>query len=659
MLRLNGQFNIDTSLVRGDKSICHRALIFASVATGQSVINNLTLGQDVLATVNCLRTLGAEIDLNGDTATVTPIIQPNNNVTLDCQNSGTTARLLAGLVAGLGVKARFVGDSSLMKRPMRRVIEPLTKLGANFRLSGDCLFESLGGKLYGATINAEVNSAQVKSAVLIAGLFADGSTTYVEQIPTRDHTEIMLKAMGANIASDGLASTVSKSALKPLKIDVPCDVSSMAFFVGLALLTNRQIVCRNTLLNNRRTGFLRVLRQSGANIESVNVRSCFGEEVGDIVVKSSRLRPLTASVRDVCDAIDELPIMSAIAVTVKGKHVFKNVVELRHKESDRVKAIIDTARTCGQQAAFDGENLTITSNGKLPTNPHFCSYNDHRMAMAQVVLCLASNGGSVDETPFDVSFPEFVKSLNLNARKLGLIGCDISKSLSPLLMEHLAAQANVTCSYGLVTLSRDVDECELLATINAYDGLNVTMPFKAKVASLLNADCLSVNTVGKRIKPQSTDGYGIIKALTDCSVDFAGKSLWIVGAGGAAEACIETLLKYGCEMQVINRTKENADRLTERYGLRRDITEPYGVLSFIPECEFEQSLKLPSSCKFVLVAAYKGQSGLKRQALESGITYVDGLRMLYHQGAMSFSLWTNTPAQDDYDGFVNECLKVH
>lgn len=651
MLRLNGQFNINPDVVRGDKSVCHRALIFAAIATETSVIRNLTASEDVLATVDCLRKLGAQIDLNGDTATVKPIVTPCNSVTLDCKNSGTTARLLAGLVAGLGVKARFVGDGSLTSRPMNRVLTPLTKLGASFKQTEGLLFESLGGVIHGGTIYAEVNSAQVKSAVLIAGLFANGSVTYVEKLPTRNHTEIMLRQMGADITVDGLSSTVTKSRLQPVDLVVPNDVSSMAFLVGAALLTNRETVCKNTLLNARRIGFLQVLKASGANVDCVNVREVLGEKVGDIVVKRGRLKPLFASAADVCDSIDELPMLATIALAIKGKHVFEDVAELQHKESDRVKAILDTAGICNQIASFDGRNLTIESDGQLPKNPRFNSYNDHRVAMAQAALCLAVGGGSVNTVPFSVSFPEFLTALGVSPLKLGLIGSDIAKSRSPQLMEYLATQAGVACSYDLIQLPADVDNNTLLNVINAYDGLNVTMPFKGRIAGLLGADVVSVNTLGKHVKPQSTDGYGLIKALTDANVDFANKPLWVVGAGGAAALCIETLLQYGCKIKVINRTQSRADALTDKYGLSADISEPYGILSFIPECEFEQSLTLPQSCKFVFVAAYKGQSGLKNQALARGLIYVDGLSMLYHQGAKSFSLWTGTPLQDDCKGF--------
>lgn len=651
MLRINGQFEINADVVRGDKSVCHRALILASIASGQSVIDNLTLSQDVLSTINCLRALGAQINLKGDTAFVAPIVKPLSDVLLNCGNSGTTARLLAGLVAGLNIKAKFVGDESLSKRPMDRVLKPLSKLGANFIKTDGCLFESLGGKLVGDTIAAEVNSAQVKSAVLIAGLFAEGKTTYVEKIPTRNHTETMLSAMGAEITVDNFAVSVGKCRLRKLDISVPRDVSSLSFLIALSLLTGRRFTCSNVLLNERRTGFLRVLTQSGAEASYLNERYCCGEKVGDIIIDTSRLSPLFAACNDVCDGIDEIPALAAIALTVKGKHVFCGVAELKHKECDRVQAIVNTAKACNQQAYFDGENLTIESDGTLPKNPRFASFGDHRMAMAQAVLCVVCGGGSVDEAPFDVSFPEFTRALGLNEYRLGLLGASVQRSRSPILMDYLAARANVSCSYELVDLPAEATDGDLLAAVKKYDGLNVTMPFKTRVAGLLDANCPSVNTVGKAIKAQSTDGYGIVKALRDLKIDFENKPLWVVGAGGAATVCVETLLAYGCKLQVINRTVSRAEQLRVKYKLSNDVAEPYGVLSFVPECEFEQSLILPDSAKFVFVASYKGQSGLKRQALQRGITFVDGLRMLYHQGAKSFSLWTDTPVHDDYDGF--------
>lgn len=655
MLCVNGQFNIDCNYVGGDKSVSHRALILAAIADGDSVIRNLSLCDDVAATCECLRALGADIRLDGATAAVRPVSVPKSGVTLNCRNSGTTARLLAGLVAGLGVRAKFVGDESLMSRPMERVLDPLRKMGARFSKTDGCLFESLGGKLQGIEYKAVVNSAQVKSAVLIAGLFADGETTYIENIPTRNHTELMLRGAGADVAVDGLTVTVRKSAVRALNLDVPRDFSSVAFLITLALLCGREARFDGVLLNERRTGFLRVLQRGGANITSENITERFGEPTGDIVVKPSRLKPLYASETDVCDSIDEVPLLCSIAAVTQGRHEFHAVDELRRKESDRVRAIQSIAVKLGATAEVANDSLTITSDGGKVGNPRFCCFSDHRIAMCAVIMALVCGGGSVDCEPFDVSFPNFLQAVGVTPYKLALIGENVRDSRSPVLMSYLASKSNLCCSYVTVSLPRSVSDERLLETINSFDGVNVTMPFKTRVAALLRADVPSVNTVGKRICPCSTDGCGIVKSLTANGIDFANKPLWIVGAGGAAEECVRVLMKYNCAIRVINRTQARADALTEKYGLSKQIDEPYGVLSFVPECEFERNIQLPNSVRFVFVAAYKGQSGLRDKAAQRGIKCVDGLEMLYHQGAKSFALWTGTEVRDDYDGFLKYC----
>jgi shikimate dehydrogenase len=216
----------------------------------------------------------------------------------------------------------------------------------------------------------------------------------------------------------------------------------------------------------------------------------------------------------------------------------------------------------------------------------------------------------------------------------------------------LAKNANVCCSYQAVNAPADATDNELLQILSQYDGANITLPFKNRVATLFGATTPSVNTVGKNIAPTSTDGYGVEMALVSNGIDITNKPLWIVGAGGGAEATI-CYLKDKCQMQVINRTQSRAQTLTQKYNLSTDIQEPFGILTFVPECEFEQNLPLPDSCQFVFVAAYNGVSGLVEKAKQRGIKVVDGLQMLYHQGAKTFSLWTNTPIQKDYQNFQN------
>ena len=654
MLNFNSQFNINSSVCYGDKSLSHRALIIASIASGPSTIGNISLCDDVFATINCLRTLGAKVQIDGTTAKVTPITTPCDNVVLNCQNSGTTARLLAGVVCGLGITATFVGDQSLTCRPMKRVMEPLSKLGAMFTKKEGELFTVHPSKLVGTTIRAQVNSAQVKSAVLLAGLFADGTTQYVEPICTRTHTENMLTHCGV----DATNCTVKKGAPKPLDVTLPNDISSASFLIALALLTNQSLTLPNVCVNDGRIGFLTVLQNAGVQISTQNAHIVVGEKVADICVEPSNWAPLKATPTDVVNAIDEIPILAVLALATKGIHRFECVSELAHKECDRISAILDMAHICGQTATFDGANLTIVSNGVLPTNAHFYSFGDHRMAMCSAVMALACGGGSVDSFPVEVSFPQFLQAVGVNPKRFCVIGSNVAQSMSPILHMTLAKNANVCCSYDSVNLPNDITDEQLCQTLSCYDGANITLPFKNRVATLLGADVPSINTVGKNIVPQSTDGYGVEMALLQNGIDITNKPIWIVGAGGGAESAIRTL-SGKCQIQVINRTQQKAQHLTTKYNLCEDIPEPYGVLTFLPECDFEKGLKLPQSCQFMFVSDYNGQSGLWQQAKARGIKVVDGLQMLYHQGAKAFALWTNTPIQNNYQHFQDFLIKTN
>lgn len=667
MLTFNNKFQLHSDVRCSDKSLTHRALIAAAIADdGVSKLHNVTLSNDINATLRALDVVarsdidGGATGGSGATVTVTPrTLKISDDLTVDCANSGTTARLLAGLFSGLGVSARFVGDKSLTCRPMDRVIEPLRKLGANIRFAPECLFETRGGKLHGTTIRADVKSAQVKSAVILAGLFADGTTRYVENLPTRNHTEIMLRELGADVTTDGNAVTIKKSRPHSFEIAIPNDPSAVAYSVALALLTGQEATFVNVLLNERRLGFFRVLQRAGAQIAFTNIHKALGEIVGDIDVSPSALHSFAAGEQDVCDGIDEVPLLAAMSLFVKGTHVFREVKELVHKECDRIEAVRHIASVCGQRCVFDGNDLILTTDGNVPRGKFFCCFGDHRIAMCETVLCVAAGGGSVDSAPYSVSHPDFLNALGIEPLKFGLVGTNVSDSLSPILHAHLAMQAGVCCSYDAVVLPQDIGDDELIGTVCRFDGANVTMPFKTRVARLLGSDLPSVNTVicgGKRC--DSTDGYGVAQSLRAHGIEFEGQSLWIVGAGGAAEAAVRELLRFGCKLHVIDRTEAHALRMKQKYALPANVENPVGVLSFVPHCDFERNIALPDSCKFVFTADYKGTSGLQVQAHGRGLQTVDGFEMLYHQGAKSFALWTGTPVQNNYAHFAADLLSI-
>lgn len=640
MLYINSYTQLNTSVIGGDKSISHRALMIAAVATSPSVIRNVSLCSDVLTTAKCLRTLGAKVDFCGDVVTVQPIDRRYlpNDVVLDCENSGTTARLLCGLVCGLGVRATFVGDDSLTRRPMDRVTKPLCQMGAKFTFPKGALFQTLGGQLVGRQILSTVNSAQVKSAVLLAGLFAEGTTQYVEKVATRDHTERMLAYVGAKV--DGCC--VQQSTFDGFDLTVPVDVSSAAYVVSAALVTKQSVTVPNVDINSGRIGFFNVLKRANVPVEFVNKRVVCGEGVADIVVSSMDLpvADFVADSQDVCDGIDEMPLLATVAIALGVNCRLDGIAELAVKESNRIAAVVDMVQKCGQTAFVQGDCLIVRSNGILPKHPVFDDTADHRIVMCQALLCVAVGGGTVQNySCVDVSFPNFWQALGVNFKRFAVAGSDISYSRSPALMQGFAQQNDFCMSYDIVSLPRDVSDKQLLDTIDRYDGCNVTIPFKQRVAQLTNADLPSVNTVGKNIKPTSTDGVGFLRALDKHGFVYKNVPLWVIGAGGAAEACIAQLIARGAKVRVFNRTSEHLHKLASKYQLCQQVDNPVGVVSFVPPCPFEDTIDLPPSVQYVFVASYTGDSPLLAKAQKHGISCCDGSDMLYFQGEESFQLW--------------------
>lgn len=648
MLYISGKTQLNSTICYGDKSITHRALIFASIATGSSVITNACICNDTLSTANCLVALGAKIKQDGSTFYVTPIATPNTNVTLDCGNSGTSARLLAGLVCGLGVKATFVGDESLSRRPMTRLTNLLEKMGARFSFPTGCLFQTQGGLLVGKQFDIAVASAQIKSALLIAGLFADG-TTVVNQPTCRDHTEIMLAQMGASISVDGNTISVSKSKLNAMDVQVPNDFSTAAFLIAVGL--KHGCVLPNVGVNPTRIGALEVLRSAGARIDLVNQRLVCGEPVADVVVHPSRLLPMCVTKQMVPSCIDEIPILVALALTASGTSSFYGLDELRVKECDRLAAVMLLAQSFGQKATVwddDGANLMVVSNGNPVAKGVAATFGDHRLAMSALCLATYSNGATLDNHRcVDVSCPQFLRLLGVNPIKLGLVGADVGESLSPRLQTLFASSVGVDLSYEAFS----VDDKQVFEAINYLDGANVTAPYKQLVAQRYGV--ASVNTIANG-KAHSTDGYGVVEALLNAGIDINGKNLLVLGAGGAAYSAVESLLLAGARLNVVNRTESKAQALHNHFGINYTLSTVDGVLSFLPPCKMEEDFEIPLAAKFVFTAEYKSTSPLVQKAKERNLVVVDGLSMLFYQGKRSFTLWTGVEPQVTLQQFVEE-----
>jgi 3-phosphoshikimate 1-carboxyvinyltransferase len=420
-----------TIRVPGDKSISHRAIMLGALAVGETRVSGLLEGEDVLATAAAMRAMGASVlrqdqDDRGGVewhihgVGVGALLQPETP--LDMGNSGTSTRLLMGLVASHPISARFVGDASLSKRPMGRVIEPLSQMGAAFEASeGGRLPLTVRGASPAVPIEYRlpVASAQVKSAILLSALNTPGITTVIEPVPTRDHSERMLRGFGADLTVEELDGErviriVGEAELKPQTIEVPGDPSSAAFFIVAALVVpGSELTIENVGLNPTRAGLIAVLRQMGGSIEELNPREVGGEPVADLLVRHSALRGIEVDPAVAPSMIDEFPILFVAAALAEGTTVTSGLDELRVKESDRLSAMAAALTTAGVSVEEREDGLVIhgTSGESLrgSANSRVKTHLDHRIAMSMAVAGLASREGvEVDDTrPIATSFPMF------------------------------------------------------------------------------------------------------------------------------------------------------------------------------------------------------------------------------------------------------------
>ena len=406
----------------GDKSVSHRSAILGAMARGVTEVRGGLEGADIHSTLAAVEAFGAEVERKGGVwrirgTGIKGFRSPERDV--DCGNAGTGVRLLMGAAAGYKLKARFTGDSSLSSRPMARVMDPLREMGAEFASTGeDRLPATLrsDGTLSSLSHTPSVASAQVKSAVLLAGLHADGPTSVLERTATRDHTENMLRAFGATVRSEPRAEgtdVVVEPLMNPLQgtaIAVPGDPSSAAFAVVAALVTpGSDVLVEGVLLNPRRTALLDALHAMGGSVEVENAREQGGERVGDIRARHSELKGGVIDPARAADMIDEYPVLAVAAAFAEGETVMDGIHELRVKESDRISATIALLRGAGVHAEDRPDGMTVVGAESVPGGNSVTTHHDHRIAMSALVLGLASRGGvAVDDAGMiATSYPDF------------------------------------------------------------------------------------------------------------------------------------------------------------------------------------------------------------------------------------------------------------
>ncbi len=402
----------------GDKSISHRAIMLSAIADGVSYVKNLNDGADLQSTINILRDCGASIDHKEDEFVINGKKLHSPSKDLDCGNSGTTTRLVAGLLASQKLTFSLIGDESLSKRPMKRIITPLKSMGCKISSNNGLLPLSIDASDGTSAIDFDmkVASAQVKSCILFSALGGNNVSSINEIIPTRNHSEIMLKNMGASIEREGRKIIVHplKSKLMPIDISIPSDPSSAAFFAALAVINNNSnLKLTNVLLNESRIGFVEVLNEMNCLISKSNESIHNGEKVGDLTISSSNLKAIEIDSETIPSIIDEVPVLAVVAAFANGTTVFKNVEELKYKECDRLSAIIHNLEAFGIKA-YEKNNDLFVEGGKVKRMPKITSFDDHRIAMAFTILSLTSfEKYELDnEKCVDISLPKFFNYLS-------------------------------------------------------------------------------------------------------------------------------------------------------------------------------------------------------------------------------------------------------
>lgn len=404
-----------TVRVPGDKSIAHRALILGSITRGKQVIEGAPRSADLVSTMSCLRSLGTFIEEMPDGRLLVLAKAFNASETLDAGNSGTTVRLLSGLLAAQPFTTTIDGDDSLRRRPMERVAEPLTQMGAEvITTNGRLPMTITGGPLQSFHYRLPIPSAQVKSAVLLAGLHADGETVIDEPVPTRDHTERLLAAMGVPIErTAGRIRLHGGSIPRAVQVRVPGDISSAAFFIAAALCLDSSEIYLPAVGNNpTRVGLVSVLRSMGADIEEFNKARFLEEPIADFAVRSSKLRGIRIGSDVVPSLIDEIPILAVVATQADGETIVSGAGELRYKESDRIETIVDNLRKLGADIEARPDGFAVRGPTRL-TGASVSSHGDHRIAMALSIAGLFADGRTeIDfSDAVNVSYPGFFGDL--------------------------------------------------------------------------------------------------------------------------------------------------------------------------------------------------------------------------------------------------------
>lgn len=413
--KLSGQVTVP-----GDKSISHRSVMFGSIAKGVTEIHGFLQGADCLSTISCFSRMGISIENQGDTVLVHGkglhgLTAPTD--ILDCGNSGTTTRLISGILSAQNFDVTLTGDESIQKRPMRRIIHPLSEMGARIESvrGNDCApLHITGSSLHGISYHSPVASAQVKSSILLAGLYAEGETRVTEPYVSRNHSELMLRSFGADVRTEGTTAILTPvRELYGQKLLIPGDISSAAFFIAAALIVpGSEVLIKNVGINPTRDGILRVCRSMNADITLLNQKDGGGEPTADLLVRSSTLKGTVIEGEIIPTLIDELPVIAAMACFAEGTTIIRDAAELKVKESNRIAVMTENLTAMGADVT-ETEDGMIIRGGKPLHGAVIDSKKDHRIAMTFAVTALAADGKTeiLDADCVNISYPGFYGDL--------------------------------------------------------------------------------------------------------------------------------------------------------------------------------------------------------------------------------------------------------
>lgn len=618
--------------VQGDKSITIRALILGCFTNGQSTIHNPLISQDTLATIDCVKKLGARVKVYKNKIVITGGTI-KDNCRLDCKNSGTLARLLIGALAGAGVNATIFGDSSLSSRPMLRVINPLSDRGANVTHTNGCLPVSIKPAILSDfKYDMPVDSAQVKSAVLLSGLTSGKKTVVNELNHTRDHTEKMLKNAGANILVEGKRICLEKSSLTPFEIFVPKDPSSASFYLAMGLLLG-EITVKDLLISPYRCGFYDKLITAGAKIVYSNKGFLSGEECATLTAFKSEINYFQVQKQEIPWLIDELPLLALLASFNNGC-LIKGAGELRLKESDRFVQTINLINKTGGSVIVNGDDLLVNKTCEYKSFNY--QSDDHRMIMTAFVAGLKCGCTIKGEDCVNISFPNFFK--NLNEYNYALIGENTKQSLSG------GVHKIILDSFGVKNFTY---ECKSILSENLgeffkkcpYKAVNVTFPFKQSVKNHLKKPKVygQINSFNFIFNNgcYNTDGQGLLLAFKYYNQTLKNKKVLIKGLGGAGKQIALTLSDSGTKVYVYNRTESVAKEFCHN--------NPQIKLYDNEKCDIlinATTLKDKSvftnkeilNAKLVVDINYGDNLAVIKQANELNVKAFNGLAMLFFQG---------------------------